>query len=81
MHIDRQTTKFPDMSSSAKVCAQLRGGAAKTGRLFFHLLLLFSPAALNWITLWITIHNYTLCKVCLPMYVNMKRLPQGYPNQ
>lgn len=65
MHIDRQTTKFPDMSSSAKVCAQLRGGAAKTGRLFFHLLLLFSPAALNWITLWITIHYVKYAYQCI----------------
>lgn len=33
--VDRETTKFPDMLSSAKVCAQLRGDAAETGRQFF----------------------------------------------
>lgn len=32
--VERETTKFPDMLSSAKVCAQLRGGAAKPGRQF-----------------------------------------------
>lgn len=30
VHIGRATTKFPDMLSSAKKCAWLRGGVAKT---------------------------------------------------
>lgn len=72
--VDRETTKFPDMLSSAEVCAQLRGGAAKRGRQFlsFIIAIFTSCVKLDYI-----MDYYTLCKICLAMHMNMKRLPRG----
>lgn len=66
------------MLSSAKICAQLRGDAANTVKAddICHLLLLFSPAVLNWITLWITIH----VKYVYRYIYEHEEIALGYPN-
>lgn len=77
VHIVRQTTKFPDMWSSAKVCAQLRGDAAERGRLFLLLWSFIIAIFTCFVKLDYIMDYYTLWNVYLPMYMNMKRLPRG----